>query len=147
MAIALTTFVMACTIFSGLKKLFNFLFSWRALFSLVFILAILAAWASIFACLCLELWDNVLDPTIHSCSCYTHLCTLLPPAIKHESQPTLRLCETLGVRGRQILSPGHHPKVGVSQILSKLMLQSLVGLTYEFRLSSYNFSDQRLAAC
>ena len=44
--------------FSGLNKLFNFLFSCRALFSSVFILAISAAWPLIFACLCLELWDR-----------------------------------------------------------------------------------------
>ena len=85
-----------------------------------------------------------LVPTIHSCSCYVHLYTLFPLAIEHEGQPTPKLCKAFGVRGRQTLSPGHHSKVRVSQVLSILMFQSLVGLTYKIRLSSYNFSNQDL---
>ena len=142
MVIALTTFVMASTIFSGLNKLFKFLES------LVQLGPHTGNLSSLGINFCLPLSGIVgqmfLIPTIHSCSCYTCLCALLPPAKKHQGQPTPKLCKTLGVRGRQTLSPGHHSKVGVSQILSKLMLQSLVGLTYEFRLLSYNFSDQNL---
>ena len=58
MVIALTTLVMASTIFSGLSKSFNFLFSSNALFSLDFTVAISAAWALILFCLFLELWDT-----------------------------------------------------------------------------------------
>ena len=47
----LTTFVIASTIFSGLNNFFNFLFSSRALFSLAFTAAILAAWALVLCCL------------------------------------------------------------------------------------------------
>ena len=145
MVITLTDFIMASTIFSGLKKLLSFLFSWRALFSLVFILAISAAWASIFACLCLELWDKCFWSPLSTAAVVTiaFVCCF-PLAIKHEGQPTPKLCKTLRVRGRQTLSPGHHSEVGVSQILSKLVLQNLVGLTYKFWLLSYNFSNQDL---
>ena len=55
---ARTALVMASTILSGLNKLFNCLFSCRALFSLVFIWAISSAWALILFCLCLELWER-----------------------------------------------------------------------------------------
>ena len=55
---ALTTLVMASTIFSGLNKFFNHLFPSKALFSLAFTVAFSAAWALILCCLFLELWDN-----------------------------------------------------------------------------------------
>ena len=55
MVMALTDFVIASTIFSGLNKFFNFLFSSKALFSLDFTAAISAASASILCCLLQEL--------------------------------------------------------------------------------------------
>ena len=145
MVIALTAFTMASTIFSGLNKLFNFFIFLESLVQLGLHTGNLS---SLGIDLCLPLSGIVgqmfLVPTIHCCSCYNCLCMLFLLAIKHEGQPTPKLCKTLRVRGRQTLSPGHHSKVGVSQILSKLVLQSLVGLTYKFWLLSYNFSDQDL---
>ena len=58
MVMALTALVIVSTIFSGLNKSFNFLFSSRALFSLPFTKVILAAWALILLFLFLELWDK-----------------------------------------------------------------------------------------
>ena len=48
--IALNTWVMASTIFSGLNRSFSFLFSWRTLFKYTFIMAISVAWALILFC-------------------------------------------------------------------------------------------------
>ena len=67
-----------------------------------------------------------------------------PPAIKCQHQVTPELGETFGVRGRQTLYPGHYSKVGVPQVLGKLMFQCLVCLADKFGLSSYNFSHQHL---
>ena len=49
---------MASTIFSGLNKFFNLLFSSKAMFSLAFVVVISAALALILCCIFLELWTT-----------------------------------------------------------------------------------------
>ena len=83
MVIALTALVMASTIFSGLNRSFNILFSLNALFSLSFTVVISVAWASILFYLFWELWDNCCYVSLLStatdvvCTTFAHLPLLL----------------------------------------------------------------------
>ena len=143
MVIAPTALVIASTTLSRLNKLFSCLFLLQSLVQLSLHLGNLS---------CLGI-DFVLPlpgiagqmfwvPTFHGCSGYICPHTLFSLAIEHKGQPTPKLGETLGVRGRQALSPGHHSEIWVSQILHKLIFQWLVGLIDKFRFPCNHLPDR-----
>ena len=69
---------------------------------------------------------------------------LFPPAVEHQGQPTPKFSKTLGVRGRQTLSPGNYSEIGIPEVLDELVFQCLVGLINKFRFSNHNFLDKHL---
>ena len=136
MGTLLTTVEIVSTNWYGLNISFSFWFSSRAWFNPDITVAVSVACALIL-CWCLwELWDNsccwssavtpicLLTANCHG-FCVDCLCTFTLAA-RHHSKMTPKLGETLEVWGSQILSPGHHSKVGMSKIMQILMLKGLV---------------------